>query len=84
MLNTVSVFILGHFKRLKKCSLCLWQSSYAKDCVAKAYLLTKYKANQSGLATYAGNTMTHMPRSYSAAKSLGHQEIMDDSNCNHV
>lgn len=56
----------------------------SKRCVAKAFLLTKYKANQSGLATYAGNTMTHMPCSHSAAISLGHQEILDDCNCNHV
>lgn len=56
--------------------LCIWP----KDCVIKAYSLSKCKANQSGLATYAGNTVTHRPCSYIQCNiSLGHQEILGNS-----
>lgn len=75
----------GRLKMLKSKPLCASGNQvFPKECVTKAYLLRKYKANQSGLATYAGNTMTHMPCSHTVAKSLGQQEILDNSSCNHV
>lgn len=59
-------------------------SQVMQKMCCKGLFTDKVKANQSGLATYAGNAMTHMPCSHSAAISLGHQEILDDCNCNHV
>lgn len=69
---------------------CCWPSHscciHLKDCVTKAYLLSKWKANQSGLATYLRweHDDSRLVLTFSVTMSLGHQEILDNSSSVHV
>lgn len=65
MLNTVVVFIvvierfMVALKDLKKWLFMPVATKLCKRLCCKSLFTSK--TNQSGLATYAGNTMTHMP-----------------------